>query len=299
MKKFFKWFGIVVGGLLALIVIFFFAMVIKGNASTSKIYNVTVENVVIPTDAASIARGEHWVKAECIGCHHDDLSGGILFNAPFAVIYAKNLTPGNGGAGTEFKDADWVRAIRHGVNPENHSLYIMASPNFWYFNDQDLGDIIAYLKSLPPVDNVTPEPNVNLLGKFMLGAGILGKGVLSAQDIQHNTRPDFPPVGVTVDYGDYLVNVSGCHDCHGTALAGGKSANPTAKNAPNLTPGSDLVTWQEANFITALRTGVTPDGKTLDPKEMPWEHYKNLSDDELRAIFMYLQSLPKHETLIP
>jgi mono/diheme cytochrome c family protein len=300
MKKYFKWLGIVLASLLALIVILFFVMALKGNASITKTYDVSAENVAIPTDAASIARGEHWVKAECIGCHKADLSGDpSFFDAPFGHIESKNLTPGKGGAGSEFKDKDWVRAIRHGVNPENHSLFIMPAPNFWYYSDKDLGDIIAYVKSIPPVDKETREPNLNLLGKAMIGAGILGKGVLAAQDIQHNIRPDFPPVGVSVEYGTYLVNVSGCHDCHGSKLSGGKSADPTSKKAPNLTPGGDLIKWQEADFMKAIRTGVKPDGKKLDPKQMPWEHFKNFSDDEIKAIFIYLQSLPKLETIVP
>jgi mono/diheme cytochrome c family protein len=298
-KKFFKWLGIVLASLLALVVMIFFVMALKGNASITQTYQLSAENVVIPTDAESVARGEHWVKAECIGCHKVDLSGGSFFNAPFGYIDAKNLTPGQGGAGTEFKDKDWVRAIRHGVNPEDHSLFIMPANNFWYFSDEDLGDIIAYVKSVPPVDKETREPHLNLLGKAMIGAGILGKGVLTAQDIQQFLRPDFPPVGVTVEYGTYLVNGSGCHACHGSNLSGGKSADPTSKNAPNLTPAGDLIAWQAADFIKTIRTGVTPKGHKLDPVQMPWEHFKNFSDDELKAIFMFLQTLPKLETTVP
>lgn len=300
MKKFLKWFGIILAGLFALILIVIVVMAVKGNAIITQAFDVTAENVVIPTDADSIARGEHWVNAECIGCHKDDLSGDSeFFSAPFGHIESKNLTNGLGGAGTEFHDTDWIRAIRHGVNPENHSLLIMPATNFWYFSDKDLGDIIAYVKSVPAVDHETREPNLNLLGKAMIGAGILGKGVLPARDIQHDQRPDYPADGVNKEYGTYLVNVSGCHDCHGSALAGGKSPDPSAKAAPNLTPGGDLITWQEADFLKTIRTGVTPKDKSLDPKQMPWKHFRNFSDDELNAIFLYLQSLPKMETVVP
>ncbi|MCJ7514248.1 MAG: cytochrome c [Anaerolineales bacterium] len=299
MKKLLKWLGIVLGSLLALIVIVFFALAMKGNAIITHTFDVSAENVPIPTDVESVGRGEHWVKAECIGCHGDDLSGGAFFEAPFGYVDAKNLTPGKGGAGTEFNDQDWVRAIRHGVNPEDHSLLIMPASNFWYYSDEDLGDILAYVKSLPPVDNETREPDINLLGKAMLGAGILGRGVVVAQEIQHDARPDFPPAGVTMEYGTYLVNVSGCRDCHGPDLSGGKSADPTSQNAPNLTPGGELIAWQEPDFIKAIRTGVAPSGHQLDPVQMPWEHFKNFSDDELRAIFTYLQTLQRLETTVP
>jgi mono/diheme cytochrome c family protein len=285
--------------LLLLIVGIFFILVLKGNASLTRTYDVPADQLTIPTDSASIARGEHWVKAECIGCHGDNLSGGPFFEAPFATIDAKNLTSGEGGAGSEFKDADWIRALRHGVNPEHGSLMIMPASDFTYFSDTDLADIIAYVKSVPPVDKVTREPYFNLLGKAMVGAGMFGKGVMVAQVINHTTRPSYPAVGVTAEYGDYLVNVSGCHVCHGPTMAGGKSPDPSAKNAPNLTPGGELVAWHEADFNTALRTGVSQSGKKLDPKQMPWEHYKNFSDDELKAIWLYLQTLPKLETVVP
>jgi len=299
MKKVFKWLGIILGSLLLLIVILFLGMALKGNASLTRTYDVPSDQLTIPTDSASIARGEHWVKAECIGCHGDDLSGGPFFAAPFATIDAKNLTSGEGGAGLEFKDADWIRALRHGVNPENGSLMIMPASDFTYFSDTDLAAIIAYVKSVPPVDKVTREPSLNLLGKAMIGAGMFGKGVIVAQEINQTTRPSYPAVGVTAEYGDYLVNVSGCHTCHGPTMSGGKSPDPAAKAAPNLTPGGELVTWQEADFFKAIRTGVALKDKKLDPKEMPWEHYKNFSDDELKAIWLYLQSLPKLETTIP
>ena len=299
MKKVLKWIGIGFGSLLVMIVIIFSVLVVKSNALINRSYEILPENVRIPIDAESLRRGEHWVKAECIGCHGDDLSGGVFLEAPFAAIDAKNLTPGKGGAGAEFSDQDWVRAIRHGVNPEGKSLIVMPAQNTWYYSDEDLGNIIAYLKTIPPVDNVTREPSLNLLGKAMLAAGVLGDSIVVAYVISHDTRPRNPPVGVTSEYGNYLVNVSGCRECHGSNLSGGKSADPSSMAAPNLTPGGELIAWQAPDFIKALRTGATPFGHKLNPKEMPWEHFKYFSDDELTAIFMYLQSQPKLETTIP
>jgi mono/diheme cytochrome c family protein len=148
------------------------------------------------------------------------------------------------------------------------------------------------------VDKETREPHFNLLGKALMGAGVLDRGVLIAKYIDHQTRPVAPSALVSIDYGNYLVNVSGCVDCHGPTLSGGKSADPAAKLAPNLTPGGELSVWTEEDFIKALRTGVAPT-RQLDPAQMPWEHYRNFSDDELKAIFLYLQFLPKTETTVP
>jgi len=299
MKKILKLVGIAMGSLLVLILIIFSVLFAKGSAQISQTFNLPVDNIVIPSDEESIAAGEHWVKAECIGCHGDDLSGGVFLEAPFAIIDSKNLTPGLGGSGSEFTDQDWVRAIRHGINPEGLSLIVMPAQSFWYFSDKDLGNIIAYLKTLPPVDKVTREPSFNPLGKAMLAAGVFGNSITVAETIDHETRPGTPPVAVTSEYGLYLVNVSSCKNCHGPDLSGGKSAEPTAKNAPNLTPGGELIAWEAADFINTLRTGITPFGQKLDPRQMPWEHYKNFSDNELTAIFRFLESLPKLETTIP
>jgi mono/diheme cytochrome c family protein len=299
MKKFFKWLGLFLIGLVVLITVLVFVLARKAESMTAVKYDPKVEPVMIPNDPESVAAGEHWVKANCIGCHGPDLSGGYFFEAPFAVLDASNLTSGKGGVGAVYTDEDWVRSIRHGVNPGKRSLMIMPANYYWNFNDEDLGDIVAYLKSLPPVDKITRPPDFNLLGKAMAGAGIFGEQLIVAKNIRHDERPLSAPVGVTVDYGRYLLTATGCQDCHGQDLAGGKSADPAAKAAPNLTPGGELINWQVTDFIEAIRTGMTPDGKYLDPVQMPWNHYKYYSDDELSAIFVYLQSLPALETVVP
>ncbi len=299
MKVLLKWLGIVVGALIGLLVIVAAVFYCKGSAVLSRAYSIPPENIPIPTDAASLARGRHFVQAVCEDCHTADLSGQILLDAPFAVVYSANLTPGQGGAGSEFSDADWVRALRHGVDNQGRGLVVMPAQVFWNFNDQDLGDVIAYLKSLPPVDKEHPDPQINALGKIMIGAGMFGPAIVPANVIAHDQRPPVVPVGVTAPYGEYLVNVTGCHDCHGAQLAGGRSTKPGAVDAPNLTPGGELNVWTDAQFINTIRTGVTPGGHALNPAEMPWKSFTNYSDDELKAIYLYLHSLPALPTVKP
>jgi hypothetical protein len=67
----------------------------------------------------------------------------------------------------------------------------------------------------------------------------------------------------------------------------------------NLTPAGDLKNWTESDFIRALRTGVTPEGKNLNPELMPWKRIGELTDEELRAIWLYLQTLPPVENPVP
>ena len=206
-------------------------------------------------------------------------------------IPARNLTPGKGGVGSEFTDADWVRAIRYGINPEGQSLIIMPSSYFYYFSDSDLGDIIAYLNTLPPVDKEWPAPEFTSLGKILVSAGALGR-VIETENINHSVvRPSAPVEGATAAYGGYLVEVSGCRMCHGEDLTGVENPpNPAAPPVPGLVAGSEVAFWSEAQFITTIRTGMTPSGHSLT-EFMPWKEFGNMTDDQFKAIWLYLNSL--------
>jgi cytochrome c553 len=90
------------------------------------------------------------------------------------------------------------------------------------------------------------------------------------------------------------VNINDCRTCHGQNLSGGKHPDPSvATRVPNITPGGEPGYWTEEQFLTAIRTGSVPGGHQLNPKLMPWQTYRHLTDDELKAIWLYLQSLPK------
>lgn len=291
MKKVLKWIGMIVGGLLGLSVVAVVILLAITSYRLNRRYSPPPEAVNVPNDQASISRGKYLVEnlSTCTGCHGPNLAGTFFFNDPaIGQIYSANLTPGDGGAGSEFTDADWVNAIRHGVGPDGKALMVMPAQNFNLYSDEDLGAIIAYLKTISPVDQVSPEPSLTLMARVLFALGSFGK--LPAERIDHNAaRPEAPAPGVSLAYGEYLVANGTCRDCHGTELNGG-IAGPGEPYAPNLTPGGRLGSWDEAGFVTALRTGVAPDGKHL-AEAMPWKYYSHLTDDDLKAIWMYLHSL--------
>lgn len=292
MKKFFKWVGIVIGALLVIILISAFIFYNISTSKVSKKFDVSPEKISIPTDPASIERGKHLVKIVCTDCHGEDLAGTDFFSDPaLGEIHAANLTSGKGGAGQDFTDEDWVRAIRHGVDDEGRGLMIMPSSSFYNMNDADLGAVIAYLKSIPPVDKEWGKPNLTPMSKIMAGAGAFGN-YLAVETIPHTApRPISPPEGVTVEYGDYLVTLMDCRACHGSNLAGGQSSEPGSPLSPNLTSGGEMGTWSETDFVQTIRGGVTPTGKGLN-KYMPWKTYALMTDDELFAVYKYIKSLP-------
>ena len=295
-RKILKRIGIVLVSLIGLFVLAFVVLYVIGTIKWNRLhgtYDVPVETITIPTDQASVARGEHIATIRMCGkCHLDNL-GGQTAGAPVMIILSvPNLTPGVGGVGATNTDEDWVRAIRHGVGNDRRGLVLMPSSIWYYLSDQDLGALIAYLKTLPPVDNEMPSTDLGPLGRVMLVLGQLPPEITpNVTMIDHEAlRPVAPEPGVTVEYGKYLATT--CTLCHGANLNGQTvQEGPNVYVALNLTRGGEMVGWSEEDFITTLRTGIKPDGYPLN-EFMPWEYFGRMTDDELRAVWMYLQSLP-------
>ncbi len=293
MRKFFKWFGIGFGALAGLLAVALTTVYAVSSSKMSTAYNIDVTPVVIPTDTISIERGRHVaVTRGCNDCHGKNFGGGTVIDGPFFVgyVYGPNLTRGKGGVGAHRKDIDWVRAIRHGVSHDNKPLIVMPSNEYYYMSDEDLGSLIAYLKSLPPVDNTVPEMS---LGPLLRTLYLAGDVSLAAEKISHTApRPLAPPVAATVEYGNYLAH--SCVGCHGDGLGGGAipGAPPDWKPAANITPAGNIGKWSEVDFIRTFRTGTTPEGHSLDPKSMPWPNFGQMTDTELKALFTYLRTVP-------
>ena len=270
MKKFFKWIGIVLGGLVGLTLLAGLVLYPIGMKKLTRTYpNIAVESVNIPTDAAAIARGKHVsVIWACTKCHGEDLSGKILTNDPvegiiptFGSIPAPNLTSGKGGMGQIYIDTDWVRAIRHGIKPNHQAeIYMYVST----ISDQDLGDLIAYLKQIPPVD--TDSPAISY-GPFLPVAPALGIYTPAAELIDHNApHPEDPAPGATLEYGKYLSAI--CAQCHGNGISN------AVKN------------WKQEDFIRTFNAGVLPDGRQLGPT-MSSQTFNEMNDTELTALWLY------------
>ena len=288
--KVLKWVGIAIGGLVGLVVVALVVVWFLAGARINKTYDIQVKPVSVPTDEAAVARGRHVVRSFglCQECHGENLEGDVMEDDPvFGRLVGRNLTPGKGGIGGSRSDLDFVRAIRHGVGTDGKSLIIMPADAFYHLSDADLGAVIAYLKALPPIDNELPGTRLGPLGRLF---ALTSSSVLVALEIDHTgQRPAAPPQGVTTEYGKYLGR--SCLFCHGADLSGEGGA-AVGLPPPNLTRGGQLGNWSEADFFKTMRTGVTPTGHELDSVEMPWKSFARLTDDELRAIRLYLDSVP-------
>ena len=293
-RKVLKWVGIVLGGLVGLLALAGVVLILIGTSKLNRKYDVPVNAIAVPADAQAVERGKHLATIfMCTRCHTDTMAGEVYFDIPGMLsIPTPNLTRGAGGVGAVYTGEDWVRAIRHGVGRDGRALFLMPSKAYRSMSDEDLGAILAYIKSLPPADNPLPGRQFSPVGRLMMGTGMIPP--FAADQIDHaSPPPPAPAPGVTAAYGEYLTRV--CTECHGADLNGAPFGPPGEEVlTPNLTPGGELAGWTEAGFQQAMRAGMTPGGRTLSD-DMPWKTFGQMTDDELKAVWMYLQSLPARE----
>ncbi|MCP4294515.1 MAG: cytochrome c [Proteobacteria bacterium] len=288
-----KLIGKIIGVVLILLIVAAGVVYWMSDSRISKKYDVTPEEVSIPTGQAWLDEGERlFVSRGCADCHGADLSGVVFIDDLAAgTLAGTNLTSGNGGVANMYNDLDFVRAIRHGIGPKGRPLVFMLSHEYYPINDKQLGAIIYYIKSMPPVNNTTPLK----LGPLMRILHLTGEvPLLAAELIDHQAdRPAPVPEGPTIEYGNYLAN--SCFGCHGSELSGGAipGVPPGTPEASNLTLHIEtgLGDWSESDFFNAIRSSVRPDISKIDPF-MPSNSFSKLNDMELKALWAYLQSIP-------
>ena len=295
MRKILKWTGIILGGVLFILFCTVFLMNASYNQRLKKNYDIQPVSLKIPQDSLSLAEGKKWVNNLCTHCHGNQLEGTKFLNDPaFGVLIAPNLTPA--GVTKAYRDADWVRAIRHGVGLGGRPLFIMPANEFHSLSEEHLSQIIAYIKTVPPVKKDWEDSQFTLLAKVLVQAGALGKPI-PAEYLDHNAKLKTSPTKKDSRvYGAYLVQVSGCRACHGEQLNGAPNHDPAGPAGANITPGGNLAKWGEEGFVKTIRSGVTPEGKKLDQKFMPWQNIAQQDDEALKAIYTYLMAQPKLET---
>jgi cytochrome c553 len=257
--------------------------------------NIPIEAFVIPTDLPSLQRGQHLAGAVagCSDCHGANLAGKVVVDDPLLMrITAPNLTRGHDGVGSALSDADLARAIRHGVDAEGHPLLLMPD-SYYAFSNEDLAAIVAYIRAVPPVDTALPATVVRPVGRALLALGQLP--LLPATTADRLPRST-PRPAVSAEYGKYLADAAGCPGCHGPGLSGGPipGAPPGAVPASNLTTTA-LGAWSEADFVRTMRSGIDPDGHRLTA-DMRWPVYAQMTDDELRSLWFFLQAIPARAT---
>ena len=276
-----------------------------------------LRDVVFARTPARLARGKLLTEGllQCFACHSD--RDWTKPGAPPIVslkgaghvwwkkkdgwrLVAPNLTPDRAtGAGT-WTDDMLARAIREGVGHDGRPLH----PQMWYdtfrfLSDEDVASLVVALRALPPVSRALPPTRLTAKRYETLQGN-------------PNMRPITAPVpepdrSTPGSYGRYLVMVADCSGCHTAweapknpgVFGGGnrieRDAGSGAENlavfSRNITPDpSGIPYYDDALFIESMRTGKVR-ARELSPI-MPWVVFRNLPDEELKAMHAFLKTVP-------
>ncbi|HUM68751.1 MAG TPA: cytochrome c [Chloroflexota bacterium] len=278
MKRVLKWIGIVIGGLLGIIILAYVVLWAISASRLNRTYEVTaVYNLTLPTDPERIAAGEKLYTIYCESCHGANLAGASFSEDPaFGEIYSANLTSGANGIGRSYSDDEIARAIWYGVKQDGSPTVGMPYEFNQGIHVGDMENLLAYLRSAPPVDTNHPTPSYGPMLRVFHAANLFP--LVTAE----NAEMSQPPPAIvspddTLAYGAYLSVF--CTACPGIAIA----------ESPSL--WTAVTTWTEAEFEQAMTQGVRPDGSQMDPEMMPWPSFNLYTEAERHAIWAYLQSL--------
>jgi mono/diheme cytochrome c family protein len=315
--------------LLKIVGIIFFLIVI-GVSATIIYVKTALPNVGPPADIAiertpqRLQRGEYLANhvAVCMDCHStrdwtvyagpmkSDLgAGGEKFDKQMGfpgTFYAPNITPYAIG---DWTDGEVVRAVTTGVNKSGKALFpLMGYHRFGQMDQEDIYSIVAYIRTLPAIKKDIPrsEPEfpVNILINTMPSKASFTK---------------MPSQEDATAYGKYLINVSGCVECHsqtdkgavvpGTEFGGGMEFKQPAgiMRSPNITSDKEtgIGNWTAENFVQRFKMYADSNyhGRTVPPTElnspMPWTMFAGMSEKDLNAIYSYLKTIApiKHQVV--
>jgi mono/diheme cytochrome c family protein len=256
----------------------------------NRVVRVDVAAVALPADAAALDRGRYlYASRGCVDCHGADGAGRTFVNDGGLRIAGPNISPGPGSVVAAYRAEDWVRTLRHGVKPDGRPVMVMPSEDYSRLTDLDLGALAAYVRSLPPAAGGPAVIDLPLPVRALYAAGVVKD---AAEKIDHTLPPAQPvPEGVTVEHGRYVAQM--CVGCHGRDFAGGRipGAPPDWPPAADLRPGAGLAAYPEASSLLAMfRSGRRADGSVV--QVMPFESLRAVSETDVRALHLFLKSLP-------
>jgi mono/diheme cytochrome c family protein len=271
-------------------------------------------DVVASTDSAVIERGRYIVRvaAPCASCHGDPaqraayasgadvpLVGGYVFDIPPGQFYTRNLTSDAETGLGKVSDKAIARALRFGVGHDGRAL--LPFMEMQGLADDDLRAVVSYLRTQPAVRNPVPPHHYTLLGKVIRATALSKPVGPSATPLAQSPR------GATIETGRYLAeSVALCWACHTErsqmtgALTGPRfggttgfmeSDDPTHSwSPPNITSDPEtgrLGKMNEDQFVARFRQG-----RLISGSPMPWQAFSRMNEEDLRAIYRYLKSVP-------
>jgi len=231
-------------------------------------------------------------------------AGGEVFDQSMGLpgrFVSPNITP---AALNDWTDGEIFRAIVSGVSKDGSALFpIMPYPLYSQLDEKDIRAVIAYLRSIEPIENDLEASKPDFPVNFLI----------NTMPVEANLQLR-PPSDDIIEYGRYLTTASACTDCHtrmergefvGEPFAGGNEyrfPDGSVVRAPNLTPHeSGIGDMTKDQFLARFKAyyDTTYSAREVEPGEfqtvMPWVMYAGMKEEELEAIYTYLQSLPAVE----
>jgi mono/diheme cytochrome c family protein len=253
--------------------------------------------VTFAAAASQLEHGEYLFKTRgCMECHGADGGGHVVVDDKESGFFvrAPNITTGAASPAREYTDADWVRAVRHGVKRSGEPIFLMPSDDYAQMTDADVGAIVAYVRSLPPAD--TGGAEISPLSLPFKALYLFGAIQDAAEKIDHSVPPPATVADDPLSRGRYIAQ--SCTGCHGRGFSGGKipGTPPSWPAAANLTsaPDSAMALYTSADqFKSMFRTGKRPDGSAVS-EVMPFKSLTHMNDAEIDDLFAYLKSLEPH-----
>ncbi len=215
------------------------------------------------------------------------------------VFFSRNITPEGIG---RYSDGELYRVITTGVTKEGRPMFpLMPYPYYRSLDTEDVYSIIAYLRSIPGVENDVPESKPDFPVSLIV--------YTIPQEAEPQQKPD---PSNTLEYGKYLVNASGCVECHTQvkqgqiireqAYSGGREfmfPDGSVCRSSNITPDKEtgIGSWTEDMFVARFKAysdssyNATPVAPGEFNSIMPWTMYAGMEKEDLKAIFAYLQSV--------
>lgn len=235
----------------------------------------------LPSSADPAMHGARLARVlGCIGCHGEDLRGEDWSEPGFGTLWTSNLTR----TLPSWSDAELVSTIRSGRRPDGRILWEMPSHLFTALSESDMEALIHYLRRVPAGGEAHPAPTFEEGARQEIASG---RWKSSADHVQAEGRAWPPDGGPQHELGRYLVRAT-CAECHGMGLKGGQ---PVADAAPR--PDLRIVgAYGAADFRRLLREGKAAGNRDLTLMgEVARGRYAHLTDEEIDAVFRYLQAI--------
>jgi mono/diheme cytochrome c family protein len=268
-KRVLKWTAIVVVSIVVIALIVVYGV---SEYRLRQTFDIAAAPIPVPNDSASLARGQHvFLTRGCQGCHGEGTKGKVFFDDKWvARLVAPNVPKAIRG----YSDPELARLLRHGVRPSGRGVAVMPSSMFYYLDDEDLGALVAYLRTVPVKSDTLPTTDMRLLARVGL---LIGLYKLEPLTIVHDA-PRTPKGPEPATLGEYTAR-SSCTECHGLTFEGGDG-----------TPALSIVAgYSPTEFAKLMREGVPKDGRKLElMDETARNRFSHFTDDEVSGLYAFL-----------